>query len=77
MQLLQSRNMYVSLYKTNFQRAKMFFSLTFWCLVSTKRLYVLKQAFSVHLLVCLSMSDLLVDTRHQSVPIFNKISQLK
>ena len=38
--------------------------LTLLCMVSTKRSHVLKQTCSFQLQACLSMCDLLVDTRH-------------
>ena len=42
-------------------------SLTLQCLVSTKRSHILKQTCRFQLQVCLSMCDLLVDTRHERV----------
>ena len=40
------------------------------CLVSTKRSYIFKQTCSWKLKVCLTMCDLLVDTRHQRINYF-------
>ena len=40
------------------------FSLTLYWMLSTKRSYILKQTCSSKLQVCLSLCDLLVDTRH-------------
>ena len=41
--------------------------LTLQCLVSTKRSHILKQICSFQLQVCLSVCELLVDTRHQAL----------
>ena len=41
-----------------------FLTLYLWWLVSTKRSYILKHTWSSQLQVCLSMCDLLMDTRH-------------
>ena len=48
-----------------FDKAKL--DLTLYCLMSTKRLHILKQTCSWKLKVCLSMCDLSVDIRHLRV----------
>ena len=45
--------------------------------MSTKRSHILKQACSFQLQACLSMCDLLVDTRHQRVKKLKTLLELK